>query len=164
MRLVLGLLAALLLMRGAHADEWQRYTDPEFGYSVELPDGGFDTEVSPSRNGLTLYEQDGRGQIDVYAIGNDEGLSLEQVREALSTADRIKQITYGRDGASWFVVSGYYRRLEDEAMDLIFYAKFMISNDRRAISVFEASYPITDKKRYDEIIERIEDSLTRPRF
>jgi len=164
MRLVFGLLVVLLLTPGAYADEWQRYTDPEFGYSVELPDEGFDTEADPSRNGLTLYEQDGRGQIDVYAIENVEGLSLEQVRESLSTADRIKQITYSRDGASWFVVSGYYRRLEDEASDLVFYAKFMISNDRRAISVFEASYPIEDKMRYDEIIERIEDSLTRPRF
>jgi hypothetical protein len=61
-------------------------------------------------------------------------------------------------------VSGYYRRLDDEETDLIFYAKFMISDDRRAISAFEASYPIIDKKRYDPIIERIEDSLTSPRF
>ena len=163
MRLVIGMLVALLLVPSVNAGEWQRHTDPEFGYSVDLPDDGFDQEDDPARNGLTLYEQQGRGQIDVYAIENEEGLSLGQVREALSSAERIKEITYSRKGASWFVVSGYYRRLQDEATDLIFYAKFMISEDRRIISAFEASYPIADKNRYDPIIERIEDSLTRPR-
>jgi hypothetical protein len=163
MRLVFVLLVALLMAPIARAAEWQHYIDPELGYSVELPADGFDIEPDPARNGLTLYERDGRGQIDVYGVVNEEGLSLTQVREALSEADRIKEITYSRRGASWFVVSGYYRRLADEATDLIFYAKFMISADRRAISAFEASYPVGDKERYDPIIERIEDSLTRPR-
>jgi hypothetical protein len=80
----------------------------------------------------------------------------------LSRAERIRQITYSRAGASWFVVSGYYRRASSEDDDLIFYAKFMLSRDHRKVSVFEASYPVRDKKRYDPLIERMEDTLTRP--
>lgn len=163
MRLVIAVVAMVLMAPVAIADEWRRFSDPEFGYSIELPDEGFDAETDAAKNGLTLYERGGRGQIDVYAFNNEDELSLEQVRDALSDADRIREITYSRSGASWFVVSGYYRRLEDEATDLIFYAKFMFSADRRSLSAFEASYPIGEKERYDPIIERIEDSLTRPR-
>jgi hypothetical protein len=162
MRLIIILAMFLFTASGGTAGEWQRYTDPAFGYEVELPDEGFDTDADPARNGLTLYEQNGRGQIDVYAISNDQRLGLKELRDALSRAERIRQITYSRAGASWFVISGYYRRASDEKGDLIFYAKFMLSADRRSFSAFEASYPAGDKERYDPIIERIEDTLTRP--
>jgi hypothetical protein len=38
----------------------------------------------------------------------------------------------------------------------------MISNDDKSIAAFEASYPLSQKRRFDPIVERIEDSLTRP--
>jgi hypothetical protein len=161
MRAMLVVISVLLFAPAATADDWRYYSDPQFGYSIVLPDEGFDVEAE--RNGLTLYEREGRGQIDVYAFRNDNELSIEQIRDELGRADRIRQITYSRSGASWFVISGYYQRLEDEATDLIFYAKFMFSADRRSVSAFEASYPVGDKDRYDPIIEKIEDSLTRPR-
>jgi hypothetical protein len=163
MAFLLFVAAMVLSPTSAMTDEWQRFADREFGYSITLPDDGFEVELDPSQNGLTLYEIGGRAQIDVYAFENEERLTLEQIRDALSEAQRIREITYSRSGASWFVISGYYRRLEDEATDLIFYAKFMLSADRRSLSAFEASYPIVDKQRFDPTIERIEDSLTRPR-
>ena len=144
------------------AGEWRQYHDPSFGYSVTIPDDGFDIEADQARNGLTLYEQGGRGQIDVYAVLNESGLGLDDLRARLSEAERIKQITYSRTGQSWFVISGYYRRPADEAMDLIFYAKFMMSADRESIAAFEASYPVSEKRRFDPIIERMEDSLRAP--
>lgn len=153
------LVAVLLLGLGAGSalgSEWRHYVDPSFGYSVTVPDDGFDIETDSARNGLTLYEQDGRGQIDVYAIHNDDLLSLTQLRSALSKAERIKQVTYSRAGTSWFVLSGYYKRPAGEETDLIFYAKFMISEDHEAIAAFEASYPISEKRRFDPIIERME--------
>ena len=162
MRFLVFLALLAVLATGANAGEWRRYLDPVFGYAVEIPDDGFEAEADPARNGLTLYERGGRGQIDVYAMSNEQGLNLDEVRDVLSRAERIRQITYSRAGASWFVVSGYYRRASSEDDDLIFYAKFMLSRDRRAVSVFEASYPVRDKKRYDPLIERMEDTLTRP--
>jgi hypothetical protein len=144
------------------AAEWLHYQDPVFGYSVSIPDDGFEIETDATRNGLTIYERDGRGQIDVYAVRDEDGLSLIELRAALADAERIRQITYSRSGNSWFVVSGYYNRSSEEDADLIFYAKFMISADRQSVSAFEASYPISDKRRYDPIIERMEDTLTPP--
>ena len=162
MRLLVAIAAVLFLTSMVGAADWQRYTDPEFGYSIDLPADQFDVETDAARNGLTLYEREGRGQIDVYALQKNEELNLDQLREELSHADRIRQVTYSRSGESWFVISGYYRRLADDATDLIFYAKFMLSADRRSLSAFEVSYPVSDKRRYDPIVERIEDSLTRP--
>lgn len=162
MRALLAIVAILMFASAASAGDWRPYSDAEFGYSIALPDDGFDVEADAERNGLTLYERDGRGQIDVYAFRNDKELSLGQIRDELRNAERIKQITYSRSGASWFVISGYYRRSDDEATDLIFYAKFMFSADRKTASAFEASYPVGDKTRYDPIIEKMEDTLTRP--
>jgi hypothetical protein len=162
MRLALALLIVVLGLAPAHAAEWRNYVDPTFGYSVTIPEDGFDVEVGPANNGLTLYERNGHGQIDVYGIRNDDGLTLTEMKVALSKADRIEQITYGRAGHSWLVVSGYYKRPASHDTDLIFYAKFMISKDRKSIAAFEASYPLSEKRRFDPIIERMEDSLTRP--
>lgn len=161
MRFTLAVLALLCTAPAVAAAEWQRYVDPVFHYSIDAPDDGFETVADPARNGLTLFERDGHGQIDVYAVDNTDGLTLGEIRDAISQADRIKRVTYSRAGRTWFVLSGYYRR-QDET-DLIFYAKFMFSPDRATFSGFEASYPVDDKRRYDPIIERMEDTLTAPR-
>jgi hypothetical protein len=146
---------------GAPEPRWQTYEDPSYGFEVELPLGMF-TGSRREEGGVTLVETDGRGQIDIYGALNTEGLSVRDFEAALSDTDRIREITYARRGQSWFVISGYYRHEDDDSEDLIFYAKFMFSPDREHLSAFEASYPVSDKRRYDPIIERMEDSLTSP--
>ncbi|MEO6013247.1 MAG: hypothetical protein ABIQ30_06650 [Devosia sp.] len=161
-RTAMGAAFLLVTLGTALAAEWRHFSDPAFGYSINLPGRGFAVEAVGAKHGVTLYERGGRGQIDVYASDNLARLELREVRDALSSAERIRDITYTRSGASWFVISGHYRRQEDEAADLIFYAKFMLSADGQSISAFEASYPIADKERYDPIIEEMQRSLTRP--
>jgi hypothetical protein len=146
---------------GAQGIDWQRYEDAVYGYEVDLPLGLF-TGSRREDNGITLFETGGRGQIDVYGAANTENLSPRGFQAVLSGAERIREITYARRGSSWFVISGYYHREGEDSDDLIFYAKFMFSPDRRHLSAFEASYPVADKRRYDPIIERMEDSLTSP--
>lgn len=51
---------------------------------------------------------------------------------------------------------------EERGDELIFYAKFMFSTNLSHLAAFEASYPATDRKRFDAIVERMEDSLTSP--
>ena len=75
---------------------------------------------------------------------------------------RIRDVTFAVRGNSWFVLSGYYRRAGDESDDLIFYAKFMFSPDRSRFAGFEASYPEADRKRWEPIIEAMEDSFRAP--
>ncbi|MDB5539205.1 MAG: hypothetical protein JWQ89_932 [Devosia sp.] len=157
------LLASLLLVApsAAQAQDWRTYQNETYNYAIEHPTAGF--SISETDKGLTLIEADGRGQIDIYGAVNDMGVGPAQFEDTLAGADRIKEITYSRRGNSWLAISGYYRRENDAADDLIFYAKFMFSPDRTLLSAFEASYPLADKERFDPIIERMEDSLTAPR-
>jgi hypothetical protein len=163
-RLIIFSFLALALNLGeafAAGIEWTHYENATFGYTVDLPLGLFRTSSNEDK-GVTLLEQDGRGQIDVYGAINIQMLEPRQFEEALASAGRIREVTYSRRGASWFVISGYYQREGDESDDLIFYAKFMFSQDGSSLSAFEASYPLSDKRRYDPIIERMEESLTAP--
>ena len=164
-RLMYLLLVSMLAITAGVAAQiaWQGYRNPTYGYAIALPLGPFLITDAASEKGLTLVEEDGRGQIDIYGAVNSEALSPAEFEQALAGAERIREITYARRSNSWFVISGYYRREDDSSDDLIFYAKFMFSPDRNTLSAFEASYPISAKRRYDPIIERMEDSLTAPR-
>ena len=140
--------------------DWWTYANARYGYTAELPATGF--TVTETDKGLTLLEEDGRGQIDLYGASNAELLGPAQYERVLAGAERIREITYRRRGQSWLVVSGYYQPDEQRGDDLIFYAKFMFSPDRANIAAFEASYPAESRRKFDAIVERLEDHLTAP--
>ncbi len=120
-------------------------------------------EVSEQRPAiLSLSEVVGLGQIDVYGAENAEGLTPREFADVLEQAERVKEVTYRTGGRNWFVLSGYYRREGDEAEELIFYAKFMFSPDRSRLAAFEISYPLSEKQRFDAIVDRLERSLRAP--
>jgi hypothetical protein len=141
--------------------DWMAYENARFGYAALLPVAGF--TMSETDNGLTLLEEGGRGQIDLYGATNPERLGPLQYQRVLADADRISTITYSRRGNSWLVVSGYYKADPQRGDNLIFYAKFMFSPDRGSIAAFEASYPVEERDKFDPIIERLEDHLTGPK-
>lgn len=144
----------------AAAQGWAVYESPSYGYSVEYPTAGF--TITESGKGLALSTPDGRGQIDIYGAVNEGRLSPARFETVVKGAENIRKVTYRRRGRSWLAISGYYRADAGSSAGLIFYAKFMFSPDRRLLSAFEASYPASDKARYDVIIERMEDTLTAP--
>lgn len=142
---------------------WSRYVDPELGFAIDLPTGSFVRDgkgTSPVR----LTERGGDGVLEVYGGTNSNGLNLRAFEKLVGTADRIGEVTYHREGRTWFVLSGYYRREGFEDGDLIFYAKFMFSPDLKTLSAFEISYPVTDKKRFDPIVEHLQATLTSPQL
>lgn len=152
---------ALLLSVPAYGEErWSVYQNDLYRYGVAWPTAGF--TASETEKGITLTEEGGRGQIDIYGAMNPEGLGPQQFKDALAGSERIREITYTRNGRSWLAVSGYFQGNEERGDDLIFYAKFMFSADRSRLAAFEVSYPVTDRKRFDAIVERMEDSLTAP--
>jgi len=158
--LVLGLVLATATRAVQGQGDWRGYENAQFGYTAELPVAGF--TLSETDKGVTLIEEGGRGQIDLYGASNTERLGPEQYQEVLAGAERISRITYSRRGRSWLVVSGYYKPDPERGDNLIFYAKFMFSRDRDTIAAFEASYPVEERGTFDPIVERLEDHLTAP--
>lgn len=155
---VAAVLALLFCSLPAQAQEWRRYVHAELGFSVSLPIGVFEVDENTAER-LHLSESGGEAQLDVFGITNPESLSVAAFREMIEAADPSRRITYRAGGRSWFVLSGY---LDDEAEPTIFYAKFMLSRDGTSVSAFEISYPEAQRDRYDDMVERIEDSLTAP--
>lgn len=143
----------------AQAQSWRRYVHPQLGFSVSLPIGLFEVDENATDR-LELSEVGGEAQLDVFGVKNPEALSAGEFRAMMETADPSRRITYRAGGRSWFVLSGY---LENEGVPTIFYAKFMLSRDGTAVSAFEISYPEAERARFDDLVERIEDSLTAPR-
>jgi hypothetical protein len=156
---VVTLLALLLCTVPAQAQEWRRYAHPELNFSVSLPIGVFEVQENTTDR-LQLSEVGGEAQLDVFGITNPERLSAAEFRDMIEAADASRRITYRAGGRSWFVLSGF---LDDEAEPTIFYAKFMLSRDGKSLSAFEISYPEDQRARFDDMVERIEDSLTAPR-
>jgi hypothetical protein len=140
---------------------WTSYIDPGYGFSVDLPLGMFEPVTQDTGLGMTLAETGGSGQLSIYG-GAAEGLTLDQFAERLSAGEQIRTITYQAGGDSWFVLSGDYAPDGPAGEPLIFYTKVLLSPDGDSFSAFEISYPKADKARYDPIVERIEDSMSRP--
>ena len=140
---------------------WQFYFDEVYEFEIDLPLGLFEVDEGPER-GLHLYEPSGLAEIQVYGADNPRGLSPRAFVTALEDADRVAEVTYRAEGQSWFVLSGYYADDEDLGEPLIFYTKFMFSADRTRVSAFEISYPLSERRRFDSIVTRLEKSLTPP--
>jgi hypothetical protein len=166
MRLILiGLATASTLLTAslAHGQnlDWQRQTNEVGEFSVELPLGAFTALDGPDASRRVFTELGGEGQITLYG-GPAEGLTIDEFARQLSAGADVRNITYQAGGNSWFVLSGYYDN-ENGGEPLIFYTKVLMSADHQTFSAFEISYPRSEKRRFDPIVERIENSMTRPR-
>jgi hypothetical protein len=159
---ILIVLAGLASPAPALAQE--TYVDPDLGYRITLPLDRFTVlDDAPSPAALSLIDQSGEAQLEVYGGDNIDALSLSQFQVFVASADRIAEVTYRAGGKSWFVLSGYYRREGEERTDLIFYAKFMFTPDLSRFSAFEISYPLGRKSEFDAIVSNLEKSLRAPR-
>jgi hypothetical protein len=139
--------------------DWATYDDTDYGFSADLPYGLFEPLEQDGGNGLTLVQTNGSGQISIYG-GDAAGLTLAGFEERLSAGEDVRDITYRASGNSWFVLSGFYDQPTGEP--LIFYTKVLLSSDRQRFSAFEVSYDRSEKPLFDGIVDRIEDSFTRP--
>jgi hypothetical protein len=155
------LTVSAVVQSAAYEPVWTYYRDPVYGFSVDLPLGLFEPLEQEAAPGTTFLEVGGSGQLSIYG-GRAEGLTLDQFAQRLSEGDQIRAITYRVGGDSWFVLSGNLAPDGPAEEPLIFYTKLLLSADGRRFSAFELSYPEAEKSRYDAIVERIEDTMTRP--
>ncbi len=157
---ILALSVAPAVAQAVRTD-WTPYVDPVFGFSAELPLGLFSVVEVKGSPGIMLAEVGGEAQLSLYG-GPAEGMNRDALEARLSAGEQIGTITYQTGGRSWFVLSGFYEPLGPGDLT-IFYTKVMFSPDHQTFSAFEISFPAEDKPRFEALVERFEDSFTRPR-
>lgn len=135
-------------------DAWRNYTNERYGFSLVIPSHVLAVEKkSDAGDGLLFASKDGETRLLVGALKNADARTTRSYQDYIaqrSYADYT--ITYRRGGDSWFVLSG-------EGNGKIFYEKVMFSCSSELISSFALVYPAEQRRTFDLIVERIEDSF-----
>lgn len=135
-------------------DPWRNYTNERYGFSLVVPSHVLAVEKkSDAGDGLVFASKDGEARLLVGTMKNTDARTPRTYQDFIvhqSYADYT--ITYRRGGDSWFVLSG-------EGNGKIFYEKVMFSCGSELISSFAVIYPAQQRRTFDPIVEKIEDSF-----
>ena len=133
---------------------WITYRNDEFGLVLEYPDHIFKADdTNPTSAGQVFVSANGDARLLVGAIRNLDNHSPESYRTFISRELYAGfDVDYSPAGRSWTVISG----ARDDTM---FYQNVMFSCAGDVINSFALTYPVTQRKVYDPIVERIEDSF-----
>jgi len=150
-------LALLVCALPARADDWERYANPRFGTSAEVPVDGFAPDPAPENgDGQGWTSTDGKGQILVFGsfVLVDETFGGYRDSQMSAAQEDGLDVTYSAGGKDWFAFSGTQG-------DDIIYEKAVLS---RACSTPIANhiylkYPASQRSRYDPVVRRMAKSL-----
>lgn len=153
-----GLTMSLFWLGAAAAqdqtDSWRTYTNERYGFRLLIPSRALALEKqSDEGDGLVFASKDGETRLLVGALKNAEARTPSSYQDYIAQQSySAYDITYRRNGGSWFVLSG-------EGNGKIFYEKVMFSCSGTLISSFAMIYPTGQRKAFDPIVERVEDSF-----
>lgn len=151
------LLLSLLVFSStlAAVETFQTYHNSRFDYSIDYPENLLIPQgEAPNGDGQIFASADNEARMIIYGTHNVleqsiQDLFQQESRNAAS-ARITKQVTYKRQKANWFVVSGYIG-------PKIFYQKTFLSNDM--FKTFYIEYPQNQRQRYDPILRRLGSSF-----
>ena len=135
----------------AQSLEWQRYTLPESGASVDLPRAIFSKDVGQTEQGFgrRFTTPDGHA---TFALQSIENAAQESPAEFLAKKNPPPNIIYKRVTQRFFVVSSIRK-------DLIWYDRCNFAG--RYVNCVMVNYPAAEKRHWDGIVTRISLSLRR---
>ena len=141
----------------ALADDWERYANPRFGTSAEVPVDGFTPDPAPENgDGQGWTSTDGKGQILVFGafVLVDETFDGYRDFELGTARDDGLEVTYSAGGKDWFAFSG-------TKGDDIIYEKAVLSPgcSTPIANHIYLKYPANQRARYDPIVQRMAKSL-----
>lgn len=138
----------------AHAFDWQPYRNERFGFALIYPADTFEIErTSQQQDGRVFVGRDGSSRLLVGAFANESRHTPASYQEFIARQSYSNfDISYTRRGNTWFVLSG-------ERDGRMFYEKVMFSCGGRVINSFAMVYPSAQRRTFDPIVERIEDSF-----
>ena len=154
-----GFLAALivtLLAFGANAgtSHWQTIRDTGFGFTFSYPPALFDRLPDDEKPSFYYFAApDGEAKFLAGAWHEPTVGTPQKFKQwLLDNAQGYDEVTYRPRGRTWFVLSGYRG-------EQIYYEKVMFSCGNQVVNVFAMVYPVAERKRFDPIVERMEDQF-----
>ena len=140
--------------------EWGTYSNPKYGFSVDFPQGVFDTtKESDEGDGITMETLDHSAEFRAYGFMNGDELTLKKVQDIILQDSANRDVTYKRIKNNWIVISGY--EMEGERR-MIFYQRLSASPTLSSFSAFELIYPENKRALYDPMVKHLSQSLTAP--
>lgn len=144
-----AILALLATLSVARADGWTTYRIAQSGTSVDVPASLFtETAGKPDGYGQQFSTSDGRADLTVQAVSNQQGLSPA---EFLARKNPPPGIVYKRITPNFFVVSSVKR-------GKIWYDRCNFA--RGYVHCVLINYPAAEKRKWDRIVTRISHSLS----
>ena len=139
------------------SSSWTVYTNPRFGYTVDVP-ADFSASEAPENNDGRTFSPPGRqGSVAVYgsfnALGHSPEDHREWLKEGFASAGGKARVTYEATGKTWCVLSGF------TAEGAIFYQRVRFSADGDALIAVHFVYPEEDKEEWDPVVERMGKTL-----
>ena len=135
-------------------NDWVSYSNERFGFSLQYPANVFALERrTEAGDGELFVAKDGAARLLVGSLSNESRFTPANYQayiERNSYPDY--RIDYRRLGGSWFALSG-------EANGKIFYEKAMFSCAGRLITSFAMIYPSEQRRVFDRIVERVENTF-----
>lgn len=152
MRIVIAATILALSCLAAAAFEWGHYTNPRFGYSIDVPPE-FSAVVEPDNgDGGVSTSQDKLSQLAVWGSNLVTGGLAEDFASRVAEAQSDGwEIGYRRETPEWAVWSG-------SQQGRLFYAKAIKLCGEQA-AYFLLEYPRARKESFDPIVERLSNSL-----
>ena len=133
----------------APSPDWQRYSNPESGLSVDIPTAIFERDAGPAESGpgRKFVTSDGRANLTVQTVANPRG---DTPAAFLAAKGPPSGIVYRRVTKTFFVVSSFRD-------DKIWYNRCNFAG--RAAHCVLINYPAREKARWDGIVTRLSRSL-----
>lgn len=144
---LLGVMPIVVAL-SALADDWGRYQNPRFAYSIDVPPGFSAVAQADSGDGGISRSRDGSAELTVW------GGYLASGDFATEVADRVRADV----DAGWSI--GYDHRRDASASwsgslgPRVFYARAIKGCDDATIS-FRIEYDVMDLKSYHPIVDRL---------
>lgn len=135
----------------AQDNDWRRYLVAETGAGVDLPRDLFSREAGKPEKGFggRFLTSDGRANLTVQSTGND---SNDTPSAFLARMRPPSDIIYRRVTGKFFVVSSVRN-------GLVWYDRCNFA--RQNVTCVLINYPAAEKKRWDAVVTRISNSLSK---
>lgn len=145
-----GLTLSTAFAARAQPPDWTEIVHPQRGFAIAYPSEVFVPKTgAASEDGQVLVSRDGAAKLLVGTFDNTGAFSLDGYRRFLleqnySGAD----LDYERRKERWFVISG-------TRGDTMFYERVTFVCGGRLINSWAMLYPVSERRFYDPIVERV---------